>query len=523
MSVSPGSVAQPAAAPSWAPGLRAIVAIGAVVLAAVGQLLLERARLQGIGPPSEAGALFLAAAVLAVAAAWKRNESFSGTRAFALFTPTWRWWLACAPGLLSLVLATVFEGTSSTRTVFLLWAGGIALLFAVGAAHAVGMRSRQRWRPPGDWPASRVVLGYLILIAVAVAMRTALGIQYLPAFVESDEAWGAMSARALGQDPYAWFGLWDAGCNKMALVPIRAAVLVFGESLWGVRMGGMVMGTICVLCTFAFARRLVGNLPAFTAALLVAVAHVLVHWSRNGHGYIWVPTGAAVILWLFVRVWTGGSLLSWIGTAVVLGIASQVYYAAYAFPPLLIVTAVGWAVIGRVNWKAVVLSTLAIELIALLIFAPQLKIMLNNPELATVRARWLFILSPENTEKMGGERTHLLLAHAKDTLAMFNTGYDSMPNYGAKRSLVDAVTAVLIPVAAAMVLVRLFSPVGWLCATWWATYLFIGVFLEAHPPSYHRIPAAILFSSLAVAWALAQLAATIRDGFRLRRSSVGVI
>jgi hypothetical protein len=75
---------------------------------------------------------------------------------------------------------------------------------------------------------------------------------------------------------------------------------------------------------------------------------------------------------------------------------------------------------------------------------------------------------------------------------MFNTGTDSYPNYAAPRSLVDAVTAALIPATAAMLLARLFSAFGWICATWWGAYLVIGVFLCAHPPAYHRVPTALL-------------------------------
>src|SRR5262249_52882732 len=109
------------------------------------------------------------------------------------------------------------------------------------------------------------------------------------------------------------------------------------------------------------------------------------------------------------------------------------------------------------------------------------------------------------------------------TALIFNTGSDFYPNYQAGRSLVDCVTAALLPMAAAMLLMRFFSPLGWLCWTWTVAYLTIGVILCAHPAAYHRIATVLLFSSLAVGWALVQLVCTIRDGWRLPRHTVPAV
>jgi 4-amino-4-deoxy-L-arabinose transferase-like glycosyltransferase len=347
-------------------------------------------------------------------------------------------------------------------------------------------------------------------------MRMALGVEHLPAFVENDEAYGALGAHGvLTADPYNWFGLWESNPTLLLVVPY-VSENIFGNCLWGVRMGSVVLGTISVLATFGFSRRLVGNFPAFIAALLLAVAHTHVHWSRNGHQYIQTPTAAALILWLFVRAWTGGSLLAWLGAAVALGIGTQTYQASYAFPVLIAITGAGWAVVGLDNRKDALWSILAVELIALLILAPAAQTLLHSMS----HPQALFILSPENFRKLGEHPYWALFQHTKDTVTMFNTGTDFFPNYAARRSLVDAVTAAMVPIAAVMLLSRLFSPLGWVCVTWWAAYLFLGVFLCEHPPTYQRVPTALLFSSVGVAWALWQLLATITAGFRFQRASI---
>ena len=83
-------------------------------------------------------------------------------------------------------------------------------------------------------------------------------------------------------------------------------------------------------------------------------------------------------------------------------------------------------------------------------------------------------------------------------------------------------TGALVPLAAALLLARLDTPAGWLCAIWWFTYWFVTVFLAYHQPSFHRIPTALVFVAYAVASAATQLLAVIRDGFRLPAWSIPI-
>jgi hypothetical protein len=504
--------------------LRALGALAAFALAFAAQGMLEETRLTRAEASGAVAPVFLAAGVLAVAATWGRRDRLPGSRPLAIVLPEGRWWWACLPGIGFLALAALFEGRFSHQSVFSFWATGILALLAAGAAHAVATRQRRPLTAPADWPARYIALSYLALAAVALGMRTALDITRLPAFVQADEAaYGVYARDILGRNPFAWFDLYMVGMPNMQLVPFRMAQFVFGDSLWAIRMGGVLMGTLSVLCTFGFARRLIGNLPALTGALLLAVAHTHVHWSRTAQIFIETPAAAAVVLWLFTRAWTGGSLLSWLGAGVALGIGTQTYYASYILPLMLPVTALGWALSARVSWKSVLVMTLTVEVVALLVFAPVGKAMYRRLELAATRPTFLFTLRPENLEGMGDNAIDALLGHAKKTVTMFNTGVDHGSDYAAQRSLVDAVTASMVPVAAAILLARLLTPAAWLCLTWVGAYLAIGVFLTAQPPSYHRIPTVLLFSSIAVAWTVAQLAGTIRERLRLPASTVALV
>lgn len=497
--------------------LRAWGAIAALTCAAAAQFLLERARVLQSPPPAASALLFLAGAGLTVAVTRAHREWCAGARPLAIEVPRWGWLLACAPGLFCLAVATaVARPGAPNRTILLWWCSGIALLLATGVAHALWARGGAVAARGAEWSRARLAVSYALLIAVGLAFRLAGGLQVLPAFVESDEAYTLIEARGtLGNDPYKWFGVWWIGVPNIALVLTRAAQLVFGDTLWGGRMGGVVLGTVAVVAAFAFARRLIGNLPALTAALLTASAHALVHWSRNGQIFIQTPMAAAVILWMLVRVWTGGGLLSWIGAGVALGVGAQTYQASQLFPVLVGLTAAGWAAIARTARRGALLSTALIFAIALLAAGPLIRSMLRAAELIGSRPSVLFAFSAATREQYGDEFPSWLVEHMGQTLTMFNTGGDFYPAYWAHRSLVDVVTAALIPLAAVFVLSRLWTATGWLCATWWSGYLLVAVFLANHPPTYHRVATALLFASVAVAWTLVELLAAIRDGFHL--------
>lgn len=476
-----------------------MAAMSALIAAAGAQYLLEGARFLAF-PPVALG-LFAAAVGLALFAIRPEDPEAVGTRRLSIALPSLRWWLACLPGAACFVAATLLHRRAADAKVLALWLGGIALLLLVASVEC--------WRRPREESIrARLVaqpqlwLFYLALIVVSLAMRMVYGVHNLPAFVYSDEIEMVLSAQNLGAN---WFDTFWVGMPNLQLVLIQIAEALFGWSLWGLRMGGVLAGTISVLATFAFGRRLIGDLPAFTGALLLAVAHTHVHWSRNAQPFIYPPLAAAVMLWLWVRAWTGGSLLAWVGAGIALGIGTPLYWSSHIFPLLLPITALGWMLSSDVDKRAALLGTLAVMVIGTLMFAPTALLMWERWSSTAVRPASLFLFNPVVLARFGDNLYAELWRHAKDTLLLFNFCTDFYPNYAARRSLVDPVTAAMVPLAAGLVLARLRRPIGWLCALWWAAFVVIGVFLTAHPPAYHRVPAALLFSSLAVAWTLHQL------------------
>ena len=501
--------------------LRAGGALAALLIAGWAQGLLEWEWFPPPPAPLNSAWLFAAASGLAVWSTWGRRAGWVGARPLRLEVPHWGWALAGLPGALCLGAATwINEAPTPQRTIFSCWAAGIVLLLVPGAVQARRRRPRTPDAAP-DWTPRALTAAVAVAVAVALVMRLAFDIESLPAFVEADEVLALREAKeVLGSNPFDWLRLYWVGVPLISLVFTRAAELVFGETLWGIRMGGVVLGTLTVVATFAFARRLIGNAPALLAALLVAEAHTLVHWSRNGHPYIQSPLVAAVVLWLFVRTWNGGSLLAWLATGVALGIAAQTYQASQLLPLLLAITALGWTWASRVGWRAGLPCIATILVVALLIMSPVLRRMLEIPDVVASRPAHLVVFGAEVRAELGDRFVPWLFEHARQTLQMFNIGTDFFPNYSAHRALVDGVTAAMVPLAAALLLVRWRTPTGWLCVNGWALYLFVTVFLARYPPTYHRVPTVLLFVAVGVAWTLFELLAILRDGWHLNRRVV---
>jgi len=506
---------------------RAVAAVLAIILGAAAQWLFERTRFSAEPPPPPGIALFAVAALLAVWSTWKRGRFDPATDGFRVIVPD-RWWLAAlVPGAGCLLAAAVIHAMAAAGAhqplITKLWIGGVMLLLAAGLAQLMATRGRERFGWGGGWSPRRVLVWGLAIVALSLVMRLVMGVTGHPVMVENDEAFIGLAARdILGDRPFAWFELFWVGVPNLSLVFTRAAQILFGADLWGIRIGNAVLGGLSVACVFGFGRRLVGDFPALMAALLVATAHVHIHWSRNGQHFILTAIGAAVVLWMLSRAWTGGSLLSWVGTGVALGAFAQTYQASYLLPPLVLLTGAGWALFCRLPRRSAAASMAVIQIIALLMLAPVAISLARQWTQSLDRPSRLSVFNRENQEQLmhwyGVDSLSKMAAvHVERSALVFNFGDDF--HQRARRSLVDPVTAALLPLAAAMLLIRIRSPLGWLFWTWIPLYLVIGVLLCAHPPTNHRVVTVLLMSSLAVSWGAHELAGTIRDGFALPRWS----
>ncbi|HEU5251522.1 MAG TPA: glycosyltransferase family 39 protein, partial [Thermoanaerobaculia bacterium] len=389
--------------------------------------------------------------------------------------------------------------------------GGLLLLLLPGIAD--WYRTARRRPREVKRESRRFFAAVALLFVFAFGVRAWGGVDRFPPWVDSDESATGLAGRALlAEGVGGAFGFWEMGAPGMTLVVSRAAAWPFGEGLRALRLGSALLGSLTVVLLFDFSRRLIGTEAGFLAALLLAVNHTFVHYSRVGHSYVETPFFASLVLALLLRSLTGGSFLALTGAGVALGIGAATYVPAQILPPLVAVTLAGWAIIGRWPSKGLVVVLAAVGGIAALTCAPMFATVLRMPlEIAYQRIPAISLLRSDGFQVLRsaygtGSVGEAVGRHLLATVSIFNSGVDHFKGYGADRALADPVTAALIPAAFALFLSRLSSPAGWVSTVFSGAYLTGGVLLCSGLPTYHRILVVLLFSSLGVAWMVTGLA-----------------
>jgi 4-amino-4-deoxy-L-arabinose transferase-like glycosyltransferase len=493
-----------------------------ILLAAAGQIALERARAAGASPSPLAALALVGSACLAVVL-FRRNDRLPASpRPLEppLFSGTL--YAACAPGGLVLLaaLAVHLRAGPGEAAAARLWLVGLVLLLLPGLADWYRAARRRGAQLRRD--SRRVVAAAALLFLVAFAVRSR-GVETFPPWVDADESATGIAGREIrAAGPGGMFGFWDMGNPGMTLAVSQAAAWPFGKGLRALRLGAALLGSLTVVLLFDFSRRLIGSGAGFLAALLLAFNHAFVHYSRVGQIYVETPFFAALVLALLLRALTGGSFLTLTGAGVALGVGAATYIPAQLLPPLVALSLAGWAIIGRWPSKALLVALASVGGIAALTSAPMFATVLRMPlEIAYQRIPTISLLRADGfvqlRDSYGADGVRdAVVQHVFRTVSIFNFGGDYFKAYGADRALHDPVTAALTPAAYALLLWKMSSPVGWVSIVFSGAYLTGGVLLCASPPTYHRTLVVLLFSCLGVAWTITGLARLVAARPRTR-------
>ncbi len=185
-------------------------------------------------------------------------------------------------------------------------------------------------------------LGLFLLLGIAILLRS-IQLGSLPRGLHPDEA---------GYIDFALLHIPSTENSWLFINPFRTGVdsqpilysyvlwfntQVFGDSIPTVKISSILVGTLSIAGAFLMMKELTANRRlAWLTAILMAVYHYHVHWSRLALSNIWTTFFLCFTIGLFLLGWrkrhSGGAVLA----GVCLGLAAYVYSGGYFVAILLI-------------------------------------------------------------------------------------------------------------------------------------------------------------------------------------------
>ncbi len=380
-----------------------------------------------------------------------------------------------------------------------------------------------------DWWKNKRFIGRDILIATtltlfALFLRLMHDPRTLPGYVYSDEILLVVTTKWLSEHLTGMLNLFWVGIPIFEVLPQALVYYVIGDEISPVllvRIVSGVFGALSVLGLYILGKSLANERVGIAAALLLAVAHASINYSRVALPFIQTSTFALFFMAFTIRAIKGETFISWVGAAISFGFGVMSYQAAYIFPAAMITSILPFFIgPSKVeDRRRAFTACLFILIFGALIAAPPFLLILKNVPWEDSRVAALLI-NPTALKAIEGASVVTktaplegLLTHMSNAFGVFWWGQDGHPLYGARYPLLDPIVGALF-ILTPLLFFRM--PVtAWICAVWIIGYILIGLVLCIGEVTYHRVLTSIGFASLAVT--------ALVDSFLPRRiSSLGL-
>jgi hypothetical protein len=403
------------------------------------------------------------------------------------------------------ILATVVDvaWVQLNRTnyvpVLILWAGS-ALAYV-----AAFVRSRFRWEDARTW--LRVHRSELIgigLITLAAASLRFYQLGSIPRVIDGDEGRVSQYALATGQNPLANPFVLVENLGGLYLQSIGFSLYALGQTPFALRLLPAIGGTLAVPALYLLGRQLFGIRVAFFAALLLALAHAHIHFSRTVavayiHGTWLVP----LELYFFMSGLRQRSPIRLALGGLILGLHFNIYLTAQVVAALLLVYLLVAAWFCRPLIQQAARLVWIFWLGALLMALPMLVYVWRNPEEffarlnaeGTFQSGWLANTMAET----GQGAVPILFERVMHAFLSLNY-YPAVDFYGSRIPLLDLATSTLFVLGLGYALWRTRDAHYLLLnGYFWSMTLAIGLFsIPPSADSYRMLaalPAAILLAT----------------------------
>lgn len=404
------------------------------------------------------------------------------------------------------VLAFRLDGNPAMHPwpVLLAWLAGIGF-FLVGA-WAYGSE-RETTPVSGTWfvaPFARwefIAIGALTLAAFLLRV---VDIGNIPNNISADEAEMGLVARHILQgklqDPFAtswlshpnlWFFL-QALSLKMA-----------GDTVGGLRMLSVVIGTVAIPMMYLFARPLYGRTFATIATALLVAYHFHLHYSRYALNNIADPLLALAFFTALFHGLRTRHPLSFALAGVVLGLALHFYMGSRLLIVLLFALLLHQFFLNRANLLRLRWQMLLLAVGFFLAFGPLLQHFLTHTDTFNARFKGVGVFS-NWFDNYTGERSFIEMVFWQFRVAFGAYLFvpDTSCQYDPGIALLDPLSGVLFLFGIALAIVRWRRVDSFLLLAWVGGAAFFGGVLLANTPESGRYvttgPALCLLVALAV-------------------------
>lgn len=409
--------------------------------------------------------------------------------------------------LIAAGLDIVFEQVDRINylPVLVLWAGGIA---AYIAAFLIGRR--YPWR---EWlKANRREIFIVAGVTAAAAAIRFYQLGQIPRVINGDE--GLIGLFALTTDdknplanPFALF----ENFGGLYMQAIGLSLQLFGHTPFALRLMPAIGGTLAIPAVYLLGRQIGGRRVALFSAILLAVAHGHIHFSRTvAVAYIQETLLISLALYFFLSGLERRSALRMALAGAVLSLSFSVYVSAQIIAVMLVIYIVVAALIARPAIRGAWRCLAVFWFSALLIALPQIAFNLRHLDEFLVR------LNSDGTFQSGWLANEVVVTGRSAAQILFErvahaflslNHYPAFDFYGARIPMLDVLTGILFFLGLGYSLWRTRDHRSLLLnGYFWSLTVAIGVF--AVPPSADSyrmlatLPAAIIMAAIGLDWLL---------------------
>ena len=362
----------------------------------------------------------------------------------------------------------------------------------------IGVLWLVRWRPARpetvlEWlkvnKTEVVLVGSLFLAGLAA--RLVFLMQHPYPWTGDEAEIGLEAVRILTQEKTYLFDTGWSGQPNASFLPTMFSILVFGQTMFAVKLVSVLMGALSVLAMYLLAREWFGMEIAVIASAFLVAYPVHLQFSRIGVGNIFDSLMAPLVLWLVFRASRSGKIATYLLAGLLTGLA----FYLYAGTRLVLALAVGAFIYIAVTQKEFLranMAQLGVYLGGLLVTINPIAIFfLLHPGLFMTRIGqegiflngWL-----EQTMAQTGRTVwQVLLDQFVQTVRVFFTGGTAANFLNFDRPYLTVLGSVFFLLGYGYSLLRLFDRRHFVLQMWFWSVIILGGVLTINPPANTRL------------------------------------